>query len=119
MIKKNTSLLTRALLISTVLITSSLALTVNAQTEEEGEEKRKPDDDKENPLDHVDINIIKREDKIIETHSVNGIIYKVKVIPSSGPVYYLYDTDGNGSLETHSNRELSETTVQQWKIFQW
>jgi len=83
------------------------------------EKQLKPDDDKENPLENVDINIIKRHDRIIETHSVRGIVYKVKVIPKSGPAYYLYDTDGNGSLETRSNKELSETTVQQWKIFEW
>ena len=110
-----------ALLISTVLITSAITFTTlaMAQEGEEGEKKRKPDEDKVNPLENVDINIIKREDRVIETHSVNGIIYKVKVIPSSGPVYFLYDTDGDGSLETRSNRAISETTVQQWKIFQW
>ena len=109
-----------SLLISAVLMTSSFALSSHLfAEEEEGEEKRKPDEDKVNPLDNVDINIIKREDRTIETHSVNGIIYKVKITPSSGPAYYLYDTDGDGSLETRSNREISETTVQQWKIFQW
>ncbi len=87
--------------------------------ENQDEEKRKPDEDKVNPLENVDIIIIKREDKTLTTYSINGIIYKVKVIPKNGPVYYLYDTDGDGSLETRSNREISETTVQQWKIFQW
>lgn len=107
-----------ALLLHTALISSAIALTSTVLAQDD-EPKRKPDEDKVNPLENVDINIIKREDKVIETHSVNGIIYKVKVIPSSGPAYYLYDTDGDGSLETRSNRELSETTVQQWKIFQW
>ena len=79
----------------------------------------KPDNDKVNPLDNVDINIIKRDNKTIETHSINGVVYKVKITPDNGPAYYFYDTDGDGSLETRSNRELSETTVQQWKIFQW
>jgi len=106
-------------LISAVFVISSLALSSIVMAEEEGEEKRKPDEDKVNPLENVDINIIKRDDRTIETHSVNGIVYKVKVMPSSGPAYYLYDTDGDGSLETRSNRELSETTVQQWKIFEW
>ncbi len=106
-------------LINAALVASSLSLGSIVMAEEEGEEKKKPDEDKVNPLDNVDINIIKRDDKTIETHSVNGIVYKVKVIPSSGPAYYLYDTDGDGSLETRSNRELSETTVQQWKIFEW
>ncbi len=108
-----------SLLISAVLMASSFALSSHIFAEEEGEEKRKPDEDKVNPLENVDINIIQREDRTIETHSINGIIYKVKVTPTSGPAYYLYDTDGDGSLETRSNREISETTVQQWKIFQW
>ncbi len=111
--KKYFLFLINAALIASFFIFSSLSLA------EEGEKKAKPDDDKVNPLENVDINIIKREDKTIETHSVNGIVYKVKVTPSNGPIYYLYDTDGDGSLETRSNRELSETTVQQWKIFEW
>ena len=106
------------LLISTLLITFSLASYAEPDAESE-DPVAKPDDDKVNPLDNVDINIIKREDKTIETHRVNGVVYKVKITPSSGPAYYLYDTDGNGSLETRSNREISNTTVQQWKIFQW
>lgn len=107
-----------SLLISAVL-TSTLALSSNALAEEKEEEKRKPDEDKVNPLDNVDINIIKRDDRTIETHSINGIVYKVKITPKNAPPYYLYDTDGDGSLETQSNREISETTVQTWKIFQW
>ena len=104
---------------SIILVALGLSLSTSIFAEEQGEEKRKPDEDKVNPLENVDINIIKRDDKTIETHSVNGVVYKVKVIPKNGPVYYLYDTDGDGSLETRSNREISETTVQQWKIFQW
>ena len=83
------------------------------------EEKVKPDNDKVNPLENVDINIIKRDDKTIETHSVNGIVYKVKITPSKGPAYYFYDTDGNGSFDMRSDRELRKSTVQQWKIFEW
>ena len=104
---------------SIILVALGLSLSTSLFAEEQGEEKRKPDEDKVNPLENVDINIIKRDDRTIETHSINGVVYKVKVIPKNGPVYYLYDTDGDGSLETRSNRELSETTVQQWKIFQW
>ncbi len=113
MSKKYFLLLINTALIASFFIFSSLSFA------EDNEQKVKPDNDKVNPLDNVDINIIKREDKTIETHSVNGVVYKVKVTPTSGPAYYLYDTDGDGSLETRSNRELSETTVQQWKIFEW
>ncbi|MCN4144250.1 MAG: DUF2782 domain-containing protein [Thiohalomonas sp.] len=111
---KPLSLLINALLVSLLLALSSVVFAA-----EEGEEKRKPDDDKVNPLENVDINIIKREHKTIETHSINGIVYKVKVKPDNAPAYYFYDTDGDGSLETRSNRELSETTVQQWILFEW
>ncbi len=114
--KKSLSLLLNALLVSLLLAFSGF---VFAEEDVEGEEKRKPDDDKVNPLDNVDINIIQRDDKTIETHSINGIVYKVKVTPKNAPAYYFYDTDGDGSLETRSNRELKETTVQQWKIFEW
>jgi hypothetical protein len=106
-----------SLLISIVLFvfyTHSIVL-----ANENLEKKIRPDNDKVNPLDNVDITIIQREDKTLETHSINGIVYKVKVIPTNGPAYYLYDTDGDGSLETRSNHEISEITVQQWKIFQW
>lgn len=112
------------LFINTLLITlffsfSNAAFAANEADASNEEKKVKPDDDKVNPLENVDINIIKRDDKTIETHSINGIVYKVKVTPNGGPSYYFYDTDGDGSLETRSNRELSETTVQQWKIFEW
>lgn len=114
--KKPLSLLLNALLVSLLLAFSGF---VFAEEDVEGEEKRKPDEDKVNPLDNVDINIIRRDNKTIETHSINGIVYKVKVKPDNAPAYYFYDTDGDGSLETRSNRELRETTVQQWKIFEW
>lgn len=114
--KKRFSHLLNSILMTTAIAVSAIAL---AQESPEGEEKKKPDEDKVNPLENVDINIIKREDRVIETHSVNGVVYMVKVIPSSGPPYFLYDTDGDGSLETRTNRAFSETTVQQWRIFQW
>jgi hypothetical protein len=111
--------------IITLCLTSILLLVTNPiwaeQSEDDSnpEHKTKPDNDKENPLDNVDINIIQRDGKTIETHSVNGIVYKVKVQPENAPAYYLYDTNGDGTLDTRSNRELSNTTVQQWKIFEW
>ncbi len=108
----------RSLFLITAIMTLAMAFSSSVSAEED-EKKAKPDDDKVNPLDNVDINIIKRDGKTIETYSVNGLVYKVKVTPSSGPAYFFYDTDGDGSLETRSNREFSETTVQQWKIFEW
>lgn len=105
--------------IYTLLLAGLLLLSSNAFTQDEEEDPAKPDDDKENPLENVDINIIKRDDRVIEAHSINGKVFMVKVIPSKGVPYYLHDTDGDGSLETRSNRAMRETTVNQWKIYQW
>jgi hypothetical protein len=105
--------------ISTLLLAGLLLLSSNAFTQDEAEEPVKPDDDKENPLENVDINIIKRDDHVIEAHSINGKVFMVKVTPTQGVPYYLYDTDGDGSLETRSSRALRETTVNQWKIYEW
>ncbi len=113
MINKTWSALVLSLLIGLLTLSST------SFAEEEGEQKRKPDDDKVNPLENVDINIIKRDHKTIETHSINGIVYKVKVKPDNAPAYYFYDTDGDGSLETRSDHEINNITVQQWKIFEW
>ena len=114
--KKILSLLSCSLLSVFLLSLSNISF---SQETEEGEEKVKPDNDKENPLDNVDINIIKRGNKTIESHSVNGIVYKVKVTPDNAPAYYFYDTDGDGRLETRSDHEINNITVQQWKIFEW
>lgn len=105
-----------SLLLAGILLFSSNALT---QDEAEAEVPVKPDDDKEDPLENVDINIIKRNDRVIEAHSINGRVFMVKIIPTKGVPYYLHDTDGDGSLETRSNRAMRETTVNTWKIHQW
>lgn len=89
------------------------------QDVQEGEAKPKPDNDKVDPLENVDIQIIKRGNKTVTTYSVNGIVYKVKVQPKNAPAYYFYDRDGDGSLETRSDHELNNISVQQWKIFEW
>ncbi len=111
--------LTTLCLMSILLLVASPIWAEQSEDGSNPEQKTKPDNDKENPLDNVDINIIQREGKTIKTYSVNGIVYKVKVQPDHAPAYYLYDSNGDGTLDIRSNRELSETTVQQWKIFEW
>jgi len=113
--KKALSLLSYSLLASLLMI-NSLSF---AQQDEQDEVKTKPDNDKVDPLENVDINIVKRGNKTIETHSINGVVYKVKVTPDNAPAYFFYDTDGDGRLETRSDHDINNITVQQWKIFEW
>ena len=64
---------------------------------------------------------IKRGDdgEIIHEHRVNGSIYMVKIVPSSGPAYYLVDHDGDGNMETRYNDLDKELNVPQWLLHSW
>lgn len=65
-----------------------------------------------------DVNIIQKDDKIIEEYRLNGHLYMIKITPSKGYPYYLMDTDGDGSFET-TQHELNGMLVPQWILFRW
>ena len=50
-----------------------------------------------------EINIIQKEDRMIEEYRINGQLYMIKVTPHIGHPYYFIDTDGNGYLESTQN----------------
>ncbi|HLA75742.1 MAG TPA: DUF2782 domain-containing protein [Gammaproteobacteria bacterium] len=66
-----------------------------------------------------DVTIIQREQETVQEYRLNGQLYMIKIIPSSGPPYYLIDNDGNGSLETRGNDIVSESNIPQWVLFSW
>ena len=66
-----------------------------------------------------EVTIIRRKDATEERYSVNGQVYAVKITPSSGPSYYLIDSDGDGSLETTQNDLERGLNVPQWVLFSW
>jgi hypothetical protein len=65
------------------------------------------------------VTIIQRDDATVEEYRVNGMLYKVKVIPVVGPAYYLVDNDGDGRLESRINDITRDIPVPQWLIFSW
>jgi hypothetical protein len=65
-----------------------------------------------------EINIIQRDDEIVEEYRHNGELYMIKVTPAIGKPYYFVDSDGDGSLET-KQFELSSDSVPQWILFKW
>lgn len=65
------------------------------------------------------VTIIQRDDATIEEYRINGVLYKVKVIPVIGPAYYLVDNDGDGQLESRVNDINRDIPVPQWLIFTW
>ena len=66
-----------------------------------------------------EVTIIKKKDATEELYSINGQVYAVKITPSSGPSYYLIDTDGDGLLETTQNDIERGLNVPQWILFSW
>ena len=66
-----------------------------------------------------EVKIIKRNDAVIYEYRINGRLYKVKVVPRVGPPYYLYDRDGNGSLESRRPQLEPAPVVPNWMIHSW
>ena len=66
------------------------------------------------------VTIVKRNWATIEEYSVNGRVYAVKISPSVGPPYFMYDSDGNGSLDTRRDiMDDGPPAVNRWKILTW
>jgi hypothetical protein len=66
-----------------------------------------------------EVKIIKRDDATIHEYRINGRLYMVKVVPSVGPPYILYDSDGNGSMESRSNQLEPAPVIPNWVIHSW
>ncbi len=68
----------------------------------------------------ADITITRRGEKTIHEYRINGVIYKIKVIPDIGPAYYFIDPDGDGEMEEVSESDLdSLIKINQWTILSW
>ncbi|MBE0471157.1 MAG: DUF2782 domain-containing protein [Methyloprofundus sp.] len=71
------------------------------------------------PMD-ADITITRKGKKTIHEYSVNGKIYKIKIIPDVGPAYYFIDSDGDGEMEEVKASDLDDKLrINQWSIFSW
>jgi hypothetical protein len=66
-----------------------------------------------------EVRIIKRKGEIVHEYRVNGQLYMVKVVPASGPSYYLVDQDGDGSLDSPGDQLDPMLVVPRWVIRSW
>lgn len=68
-----------------------------------------------------EVTIIQKDEGTIEEYRVNGVLYKVKVTPNVGPVYYLVDRNGDGQLEKVNDVQAldNDFVVPQWVLFEW
>ena len=53
----------------------------------------------------------------IEEYRVSGNLRMVKVTPSRGAPYYLYDSDGDGRLD--KSKDNSDVSPVYWKLYGW
>ena len=58
-----------------------------------------------------------KQAKVLEFRQ-NGRLYMVKVTPTSGPPYYIVDTNGDGTLDAVRDG-LEEVQVPHWLIHSW
>jgi hypothetical protein len=62
-----------------------------------------------------EVRILKRGDDTVEEHRLNGKLYMVKVTPTHGVPYYLFDEKGDGVL-TPRTAESIQLKVPMWVI---
>ncbi|KAF1685707.1 hypothetical protein B1992_10940 [Pseudoxanthomonas broegbernensis] len=53
---------------------------------------------------------------VLEEYRVGSQLRMVKITPLRGPAYYLYDRDGDGTLDADDRERLPQVY---WKLFQW
>ena len=66
-----------------------------------------------------EVTIIEDDRGIVHQYRVNGQVYMVKVVPSSGPAYYLLDTNGDGTLDVQQDYHPGNIAIPQWVLFSW
>ena len=64
-----------------------------------------------------DVVIRQEGDRTVEEYRVNGFLYAIKVIPKSGPPYFLVAVDDEGNFMRSDQPEGMR--IPSWKIFEW
>lgn len=65
-----------------------------------------------------EVRIIKRKDAVIEEYRVNGKLRYVKITPSKGKPYYMFDSNGDGVLDSRED-DLANPPINRWILFEW
>ena len=73
---------------------------------------------KSTDIPETDVQIIHKEDRVVEEYRINGQVRYIKIIPTVGPAYYMVDTDGDGEVDRRFN-DLENPPINQWILFEW
>lgn len=65
-----------------------------------------------------EVTIIETDEGQIQQYSINGHVYMVRIVPTSGKPYYLLDLDGDGTMDVRRDRP-QDISVPQWVLFSW
>ncbi len=109
-----------------IAVCSVLATSAFAQSKEHPKPKNLQvvDDVPAPPLVKEDVNLeakvttTKNGTDTIEEYRIKGKLYKMRVIPASGPAYFLVDTKGDGSFARVDGPDL-KMAVPTWVLFEW
>lgn len=66
-----------------------------------------------------EVTIVDRDWAEIREYSVNGTVYAVRIQPKVGFPYWLYDSNGDGRLETRFETGSDVPDTHQWKLLEW
>ncbi|SEM40110.1 Protein of unknown function [Pseudoxanthomonas sp. GM95] len=71
-------------------------------------------------LDNPDV-AVRTEDNgdVIQEFRVAGALRMVKITPTRGPAYYLYDDNGDGKLDHSSAPNRGDISPVYWKLYGW
>jgi hypothetical protein len=65
-----------------------------------------------------EVTITETETEVVTEYRIKGKLYMVKIDPLTGPSYYLFDTDGDGTLDREEDSGPN-MSVPQWLLFSW
>lgn len=56
---------------------------------------------------------------VIQEYRVAGALRMVKITPTRGPAYYLYDDNGDGKLDRSNAPNQGDIAPVYWKLYGW
>ncbi len=65
-----------------------------------------------------EVTIVETDKGTVHKYSINGKVYMVKVVPTSGAPYYFIDSDGDGELDARAD-DITDASIHQWEILSW
>ncbi|HEB58237.1 MAG TPA: DUF2782 domain-containing protein [Gammaproteobacteria bacterium] len=65
-----------------------------------------------------EVTIVHRDGATVEEYRVNGQLRYARITPSRGAPYYMFDSDGDGALDTRYD-DLDNPPINQWILKRW